>query len=74
MGPGKSTYTLPVTFRFLLSAARVEPAGRGEESRKRKVVDVRRKTYMLVYPDPQSWTITIKTFYSRNLETQNSHI
>ncbi len=54
LSPGKSTYTLPVTFHFPLSATNIEPAGgEGGGSGKRKVIDdVQRKMYTLVYPDP----------------------
>ncbi len=49
-GPGKPTYTFSASTFLLQCYVRVVPAGRGR-GRKRKVSDVQRKTYMLIYPD-----------------------
>ena len=48
-GPGKSTFTFSVTFRFPLPARLqwLEPAGG-----KWKSANVEWKTYTLIYPDP----------------------
>jgi hypothetical protein len=54
LGPGKSMYALPVTFRFPLCYIRVLPAGRGGGG-KWKVGDVRREVHMLIYPDLQKF-------------------
>ncbi len=58
-GPGKSTYTVPVMFRFLLPARLqwLEPAGI-----KRKSADVERKTYTLIDPDPSLCSKCHETF------------
>jgi hypothetical protein len=58
LGLGKSTYKVPVTFRFPLPARLqwLEPAGG-----KWKSADVERKTYMLIYPDPILFNPTRKS-------------
>jgi hypothetical protein len=75
MGPGKSTYTVPVMFCFLLPPRLqlLGPAGG-----KRKSTNVERKTYTLIFPDPsfmllETSVMLLENIYSTGVTHDDRH-
>ncbi len=75
MGPGKSTYTVPVMFCFPLPA-RLKLLGPAGE--KWKSADVERKMYTLIFPDPsfmllESSIMPLENIYSTGVTHDDRH-